>query len=229
MSARLVVGVALAFPILAIVACSSAESDDSATAASQRVTEGPGTTGAEGGTSEAGTSEAGTSEAGDDGTGPCGFYKKKTCDPGAVVSYFANDLRTAIEDTADCLGCAGTLIGAGVVAMGGTVSSAGLISVPAGALATAVAAVGCEECWHELNDSGFFAALDCSLSLVVSQCEYSDDARQKECKLICQTTYAYVARGSTNCMCTDDLKEAECRLSCYDGYKVVDGCKCAPK
>jgi hypothetical protein len=158
----------------------------------------------------------------EDGSGACGFYKKKECSASKVLTFYENNLKELVFDTADCLGCAGYLTAAGIIAMGGTVVGNGVLSVPAGVLANGIAAVGCAECVDELNSSGVLPLIDCALV----PCEYSDDARQKECNVTCQPDFAFVPKGGTTCQCVKTAKEATCKQKCNDGFAIQDDCTC---
>ncbi len=154
--------------------------------------------------------------------GECGFYEKKACDPGKVINYYREDVLRLFADTAGCVACGGTLTGAAIVAAGGSVGSNGLLTVPAGALATTMAAAGCVGCWKSVEDSGLVQAIDCSLV----PCQYSTEGRQKECQMTCQTAYAYVPQVGYACQCTNNATEACCRIGCMDGYQINDQCTC---
>ncbi|WP_394825610.1 hypothetical protein [Pendulispora albinea] len=154
--------------------------------------------------------------------GECGYYQKKQCDPMQPVRYYRNDLLRFFSDTASCVACGGTLTGAAIVAAGGTVGSDGLLTVPAGALATTMATAGCIGCWKAAEDAGIPQAIDCTLA----PCQYSTEARQRECQMICQTAYAYVPQVGYACQCTNNPLEACCRLSCGEGAHITDQCRC---
>jgi hypothetical protein len=157
------------------------------------------------------------------GEGACGFYQKKECDPGKVISYYEKDLIRILPDAAGCVTCGGSLAAGAIVAAGGTVGSDGILSIPSGKLGAALAVAGCIGCWKSLEDNGLIAAADCTLV----PCQYTPEARQKECQMTCQTAYAYVPKVGYACQCTNDATEACCRVSCDQGTKInASTCTC---
>lgn len=158
-------------------------------------------------------------------SGKCGFYgERPECDANDVVSYYANDIFQLVSDTVACGGCAGALTASAIVAMGGTVASDGLLSVPAGTFGAAIAAVGCGDCWRSLQDSGVVTAIDCAFM----PCAYSEEGNQKICQVSCDTAYAYLPQVGTKCQCTNNAVEACCRINCYvEGTEIhADDCMC---
>jgi hypothetical protein len=160
-----------------------------------------------------------------DPSGTCGYYEAKDCDPGRVLEYIrTHDGDDTFNTVIGCSECAVALTTAGAVAAW-TVEAPPLM-VGAGELFVLVkTSSDCQQCLKLSQESGLSEVLGCT----VEPCKYSDDARQKECQLMCQTAYAFVSRGSTNCQCTNDATEACCRLSCTGDTKISDQCRCEPR
>lgn len=165
----------------------------------------------------------------DGAEGKCGVYEDRPeCDSNDVVSYYWNDISQLISDTISCGGCAGALTASAIVAVGGTVASDGLLSLPATSLGQALTAWGCYECWQSLEEAGVVTALDCALS----PCAYSESGNQKLCQMSCDTAYAYLPQVGTQCQCTNDAVEACCRINCgaYPDSEIhADDCMCHRK
>jgi hypothetical protein len=158
-------------------------------------------------------------------TDSCGFYEKKACDPNQIVEFYQDDIAKLPLDAFDCGKCALTLTAVTIAAVGGTVASDGLLSVPAAGMEQLAAALECAECFRANQENGVFATLSCS----ISPCQYSTEGRQQECQALCTaadtpTKYGFVEQGTTSCDCTDDPTEARCRAKAPDGYRIDDDC-----